>query len=41
MLRIDPNGGHNFASWHRDLLFSLPWVSRWFDATHARAPVPA
>jgi enterochelin esterase-like enzyme len=40
-LRIDPSGGHNFASWHRDLLFSLPWVSRWFDTTRARAAVPA
>ena len=37
MLRIDDNAHHNFESWHHDLAYSLPWVSAWFDTTHARA----
>jgi S-formylglutathione hydrolase FrmB len=37
-LRIDENARHNFDSWHHDLGFSLPWVSAWFDTTHARLP---
>jgi S-formylglutathione hydrolase FrmB len=37
-LRIDDNARHNFDSWHHDLGFSLPWVSAWFDTTHARLP---
>ncbi len=36
-LRIDDNAHHNFESWHNDLAHSLPWVSAWFDTTHARA----
>jgi enterochelin esterase-like enzyme len=36
-LRVDPRGGHNFSSWRNDLLFSLPWVSHWFDTTRARS----
>jgi S-formylglutathione hydrolase FrmB len=40
-LRIDDNAHHNFDSWHHDLAYSLPWVSAWFDTTHARAQTPA
>jgi S-formylglutathione hydrolase FrmB len=41
VLRIAPNGGHNFGAWRADLAYSLPWVSHWFDATHARTATPA
>jgi enterochelin esterase-like enzyme len=40
-LRIDDNARHNFDSWHHDLMYSLPWVSAWFETTHARAVTPA
>ncbi len=40
-LRIDQNARHNFASWHHDLAYSLPWVSQWFDTTHAGSQTTA
>jgi S-formylglutathione hydrolase FrmB len=40
-LRIDDTGHHDFASWHHDLAFSLPWVSAWFDtAIGHSSPTP-
>jgi S-formylglutathione hydrolase FrmB len=41
VMRIDASGGHNFSTWRHDLFFSLPWVSSWFDVTHARGALPA